>query len=202
MRKDGIAFQSALKVIETIAEDDEEKPARIRTLEETYKKEDVREISGYLGLLSIIANQTQNVDKAKQILEQVKSLFPKIQDGTRSKSAAGVEKEAKSPAQILIELAHANVSQFFKDQHDIAFALITPKKGRRDLIALDSSKFRRLLAKLYYDNNNGIVKTESINSAIQILQANIEYHGQTFTAMSSCSCSPVDLAITDSSILL
>jgi mannitol/fructose-specific phosphotransferase system IIA component len=41
MRKEGISFGSALKVIECIAADDEEKSARIRTLGETYKKEDL-----------------------------------------------------------------------------------------------------------------------------------------------------------------
>jgi O-phosphoseryl-tRNA(Cys) synthetase len=77
MRKEGIAFDSALKVIECIAADDEEKSARIRTLQETYKKQDLDGLSGYAGLLSILINQTQNEEKAKQILEQVKSVFPK-----------------------------------------------------------------------------------------------------------------------------
>jgi hypothetical protein len=70
-------LDSAFKVIECIAADDEEKPARIRTLEETYKKEDLHEICGYSGLLSTLVNQIQSYDKAKQILDEVKSLFPK-----------------------------------------------------------------------------------------------------------------------------
>ncbi|MFL6433014.1 MAG: hypothetical protein ACJ71O_04675, partial [Nitrososphaeraceae archaeon] len=178
MRKEGIAFDSALKVIEGIAADDEEKPARIRTLEETYKKEDLNKVSGYPGLLTILVNQTQNGDKAKQILEQVTSYFPKAQNGKQSKGAAFGE-EQKSESQILLELAHANVSRFFKDQHGIAYALIVRTKGRRELIALENGRFRRFLAKLFYDNNKGIARTEHINNAIQILQANIEYDGQT-----------------------
>jgi hypothetical protein len=51
MRKEGIPFENAFKVIECIAAGDEEKPARIRTLQETYKKEDLNEVSGYAGLL-------------------------------------------------------------------------------------------------------------------------------------------------------
>lgn len=179
MRKSAITFDTAIKVIESIAEDDEEKSARIRTLEETYKKQDLDKVCGYSGLLSIIASQTQNVDKAKQILEQVKSFFPEIHDDNQSKGAQVQEEEQKQPAQILIELAHANVSRFFKDQHGIAFALIVPKEGLRELVALESNKFRRFLVKLFYDNHKGIAKTEHINNAIQILQANIEYHGQT-----------------------
>jgi hypothetical protein len=127
MRKDGIAFQSALKVIEGIAEDDEEKAARIRTLEETYKKQDLHNVSGYSGLLSILMIQTQNEDNAKQILEQVALLFPKPQNGKQVKGASFGE-EQKSEPQILLELAHANVSRFFKDQHGIAFALIVQKE--------------------------------------------------------------------------
>jgi integrase len=59
----GIAFDSALKVIEGIAADDEEKPARIRTLQETYKKEDLDGLSGYAGLLLILINQTNEPSK-------------------------------------------------------------------------------------------------------------------------------------------
>jgi hypothetical protein len=69
MRKEGIPFQSALKVIDCIAADDEEKTARIRTLEETYKKEHLDQVSGYAGLLLVLINQTQN-EQAKQILEE------------------------------------------------------------------------------------------------------------------------------------
>jgi hypothetical protein len=80
MRKEGIPFESALKVIECIAADDEEKPARIRTLQETYQKEHLDKVSGYTGLLTILVNQTQNEEEAKQILKEVKSLFPKTKE--------------------------------------------------------------------------------------------------------------------------
>jgi Bifunctional DNA primase/polymerase, N-terminal len=58
MRKEGIPFESAFKVIECIAADDEEKSARIRTLQETYKKQELGKICGYSGLLSILVSQT------------------------------------------------------------------------------------------------------------------------------------------------
>jgi hypothetical protein len=177
MRKEGIEFDSAMKVIECIAVDDEEKPARIRTLEETYKKQDLDKVCGYSGLLSILVNQTQNEDGAKQILEQVISVFPKIHD---NKQSNGLPSAEKSQSQTLIELAHVNVSRFFKDQHGIAFALAAPVEGRKELIPLESDKFKRYLAKLYYDNNNNsIANKESTNNAIQVLQANVEYNGQT-----------------------
>ncbi|MFL6420086.1 MAG: bifunctional DNA primase/polymerase [Nitrososphaeraceae archaeon] len=86
MKKEGIAFDSALKVIDYIATDDEEKAARIRTLEETYKKQDLDKICGYSGLLSVLINQIQNENSAKQILEEVESAFPKTQDGKKPKT--------------------------------------------------------------------------------------------------------------------
>jgi Bifunctional DNA primase/polymerase, N-terminal len=173
MRKEGVSFQGALRVIESIAADDEEKSARIRTLQETYKKQDMHEICGYSGLFSILLNQTQSEDKARQILDQVIALFP----GEQSKDLPSIE---KSQSQTLIELAHANVSLFFKDQHGVAFALVAPVEGRKELIPLESDKFKRYLSKIYYDNNNNsIANKESVNNAIQILQANIEYNGQT-----------------------
>jgi hypothetical protein len=104
MRKEGISFHTAIKVIETIAADDEEKSARMRTLQETYKKEGLHEISGYLGLLSILVNQTKNEEKAKQILKQVKSLFPKTKDATYSKQYTTRKEEYKSQPSYLVEL--------------------------------------------------------------------------------------------------
>jgi Bifunctional DNA primase/polymerase, N-terminal len=95
MRKEGVTFESGLKVIETIAADDEEKSARIRTLQETYKKEDLDGLSGYAGLLLILINQTRNEENAKQILKQVKSLFPKTKAS---------KEEYKSQRPYLVEL--------------------------------------------------------------------------------------------------
>jgi hypothetical protein len=115
MRKEDISFHGALKVIERIAADDEEKSARIRTLEETYKKEDLDNVCGYSGLFSILLNQTQSEDMTRQLLEQVIALFP----GKQSKDLPSIE---KSQSQNLIELSHTNVSLFFKDQHDITRA--------------------------------------------------------------------------------
>jgi Bifunctional DNA primase/polymerase, N-terminal len=177
MRKEGIAFESSLKVLESIAADDEEKSARIRTLEETYKKQDLDKICGYSGLLSTLINHMKNEDTAKQILAQVESVFPKKQDGMQSKGTVG-EEDHKSPPPLLIELAHSNTSLFFKDQHGTAFALVAPTEGHKALIALESDKFKRYLSKLFYDHNNRwIAKTEHINNAIQIIQANVEYSG-------------------------
>jgi hypothetical protein len=144
MRKEGISFESAFKVIECIAADDEEKPARIRTLEETYKKEDLDKICGYSGLLSTFVNQIQNEDNAKQILEEVKSLFPKT-TGAR-KQCGTTKEEYKSQHQYLTELGKNEEEQkennkkttYVQKYHDGDFYLRKP-------LSLDANHISQLL---------------------------------------------------------
>jgi hypothetical protein len=56
--------------------------------------------------------------------------------------------------------------------------LITQTEEHKELIPLESDRFKRYLAKLF-DNNKGIAIKEHFNNAIQIIQANVEYGGQT-----------------------
>jgi hypothetical protein len=55
LRKLGILLEDAEEIIIELAKDDEEKHNRIRTLHETYKKEDLDEIAGYSGLLKLLS---------------------------------------------------------------------------------------------------------------------------------------------------
>ena len=84
MRKEGILFESALKVIESIAADDEEKPDRIRTLQETYKKQNLDKVCGYSGLLQYL--QIKHKMKTGQNKYWIKSisLFPKVYNGKQN----------------------------------------------------------------------------------------------------------------------
>jgi hypothetical protein len=175
MRKEGIPFESALKVIETIAEDDEEKSARIRTLRETYKKEDLNGLSGYAGLLLILINQTRNEENAKQILKQVKLLFPKTKAS---------KKESRHPS--LVELdkdgeEKDKKTNYIQKHHDgdlLAeaiiigrkpyFAVAAPKVGNpdqvsitlQDSIQVDENTILRPLELTSYINKPYIFKSE------------------------------------------
>jgi hypothetical protein len=180
MRKEGVTFESALKVIETIAADDEEKSARIRTLQETYKKEDLDGLSGYAGLLLILINQTRNEENAKQILKQVKSLFPKTK--------ASKEKY-KSQRPYLVELDkhweekenNNKKTTYIQKHHDgdlLAeaiiigrkpyFAVAAPKVGNpeqvsitlQDSIQVDETTVLRPLELISYINKPYIFKSE------------------------------------------
>ena len=70
-------------------------------------------------------------------------------------------------------------------------------EGHKELIALESDRFKRYLAKLFYDNNNNNNNNNNnrsvsiipvFNNAIQIVQANIEYDGQTIPLSLRVAC--------------
>lgn len=87
--------------------------------------------------------------------------------------------QSQTNASILVEIAKNNTKQFFKDQYGTAFAIVRIV-DHNEIISLESSRFKRLLSKLFYDNNDhGVAGTDSINSAIQILQAIAEYESPT-----------------------
>jgi hypothetical protein len=72
LRKKSVAIESANKVIQHIAEGDDEKSKRFRTLEETYAKEDLGSIKGYSGLLATLTDLLQGDKKnASNILKKV-----------------------------------------------------------------------------------------------------------------------------------
>src|ERR671918_392878 len=76
LRKEGIAIESARKIVEGLAEVDEELHDRIATLEDTYSKETPDQVKGYQGLLQIFEAQLGSADQAQQILKEVQDVFP------------------------------------------------------------------------------------------------------------------------------
>ena len=76
LRKLGVSLEAAEELINELAKDDEEKGNRIRTLHETYKKQDLDEIAGYSGLLKLLSYDC-NEDDAKEKLKKVKEIIDK-----------------------------------------------------------------------------------------------------------------------------
>lgn len=74
LRKEGIVVDDARKIVEGIDGEDGEKTARLRTLEETYKKEDLIDVKGYSGLLEILTNELQDKIQARKLLDDVQGL--------------------------------------------------------------------------------------------------------------------------------
>ena len=163
-----------------MAENDEEKQARFRTVGETYKKQDLNGISGYSGLLSILTGQLQSQAKASELLNEVRSLFP---EQTPNKIIVTAEQEgevAEKVSQILIKLAKTNTKKLFKDQYGKGCAKIH-LKDHSEIVSLDSSKFKYFLSKLYYDHTGRgkVANQESVNDAIRVLYSEIFFEDNT-----------------------
>lgn len=89
------------------------------------------------------------------------------------------DKGIRSAADVLVKLAVENTSLLFKDQYSIAHAQIHVA-DHDEIIRVESSKFKRHLARLFYEKNqNKVINSESITNAIQVIQAKAEYEGQT-----------------------
>ena len=88
MRKEGIEYESARKLIKSLAESDEEIQARFRTLDETYEKQDLEKICGYSGLLNILEQATADSSIAKNILNKI---FQIIRGKTNDSAGGNIE---------------------------------------------------------------------------------------------------------------
>src|SRR5918994_7664703 len=85
----------------------------------------------------------------------------------------------QSAADVLVEVATDNAKSLFKDQYGTAYAQVHII-DHDEIIKVESNKFKRFLARLFYDKvRKKVVNAEAINNAVQILQAKAEYEGQT-----------------------
>ncbi len=91
--------------------------------------------------------------------------------------------EGSSNAKILVDLASlkVNTERFFKDQYGRAYAAVRLGNNRHLVIMpLKSSKYKHYLAKLFRDHSKGeIIGEEAINNAINSLDADAEFDGET-----------------------
>ena len=102
-------------------------------------------------------------------------LIPDPEDGVSTTSAKSAKMIAPNVAGLVIDLAVEKTKVFFKDQYETHYALVT-MSDHDEVIRLESGKFKRYLAKLYYDTyENRVANPDAIGSAIQILQAKAEY---------------------------
>jgi hypothetical protein len=105
------------------------------------------------------------------ISENWANLIPNPEDGVSGGSSNTIKSVMPvNVAGLLIDLATEKTKVFFKDQHDTHYALVT-MSDHNEVIRLESGKFKRYLAKLYYDTfENRVANTDAIGNAIQILQ--------------------------------
>jgi hypothetical protein len=117
-------------------------------------------------------------EELKQYQEQKQSEKQEQKDEDKEGSENGNGK-IHSAAEVLVELASGNAKLLFKDQYGIAHAEVQTGE-HNEIIKIESSRFKRYLARLFYDKvRKKVVNADSIANAIQVLQAKAEYDGPT-----------------------
>jgi hypothetical protein len=169
LRKEGVTIESACKVIEGLVNRDEEKQSRLRTLQETYAKDNLSSIKGYSGLLTLLSEQLEDEQKAHQILKRVEGILLPVT--TEKKKKKEEEKEEKED---ILDLVKKNCLEFFIDQHGSPYAAIKVN-DHIEAMYLHGRRFKNWLCKRYYDATNRLLGSESLTSVLNILKAEAEF---------------------------
>jgi len=190
LRKEGIAIESARKIVEGLAEVDEELHDRIATLEDTYSKETPDQVKGYQGLLEILEAQLGSADLALQILKEVQDVFPEnrlmLHDSAASDLAelsahndAGGGNKLPSASELAIGLVDKRAILYFKDEY--ATPHIKVKVGEHtETMPVGSSRFELYVSKVFYDEmDEQVLKAESLNEIVRVLTARTVFDGVT-----------------------
>jgi hypothetical protein len=189
LRKEGIALESARKVIEGLtADNDEELYDRLATLEDTYSKESLNEVKGYQGLVEILEAQLGSADLARQILKEVQDVFPdnKPEDNAARSSADSDTRTDKSggnklpsASEIAIGLVNERAVLYFKDEYDTPHIKVNVG-DHTEIMPIGSSRFELYVSKVFYDEMDGqVLKTESLSEVVRILTARTVFDGIT-----------------------
>ena len=176
LRKEGITLESAHKVIEELAENDEELHDRLITLNDTYQKNSFDDIRGFSGLVEILTAQVGSEQTARQILKEIQSILPiqaKSSENNnnaredRTETADGNDADEPTPsrtkkiAKKLIDLVDLNCPLLFVDQYNKphVWATVVTATGLsyREVIPIESKRFETYISGLYYANTDGEV---------------------------------------------
>ena len=171
LRKLGISLEDAEEFVNELAKDDEEKSNRIRTLNETYKKQDVDEIAGYSGLLKLL-NYDCKASDAKEKLKKVKKIIDKI-FGTSKDNKKEKEDEKDEEKIDIIPLIKEYYVDLFVDQFNKPFIAIKIN-GHAETLGLDSQRFKNWIYRFFYENT-GKIKSEQVENTIKVLESKAEF---------------------------
>jgi len=201
LRKQGITLESARKVVEELAENDEELHDRLTTLNDTYQKNSFDDIRGFSGLVEMLTAQLGSEQTATQILKEIQNILPiqaKRSENNnnndaredRTETSAGNDAEEPTPsrtkkiAKKLIDLVDLNCPLLFVDQYNKphVWATVVTATGLsyREVIPIESKRFETYISGLYYTNTDGeVANREAISDTIRILAAKALYENQT-----------------------
>ncbi|HEX6281376.1 MAG TPA: DNA polymerase domain-containing protein [Nitrososphaera sp.] len=193
LRKEGITLESACKVVEELAENDEELHDRLTTLNDTYQKNNYDDIRGFSGLVDLLTAQVGSEQTTRQILKEVQNLLP-IQAKSVENNNSNAREErtetsdnnndsdeltpsrTKKIAKKLIDLVSLNCPLLFVDQynkpHVWATVVTTSGHSYRDVIPIESRRFETYISGLYYLNSDGeVANKEAVADTVRILAA-------------------------------
>jgi hypothetical protein len=188
LRKEGITIESARKVIEELADKDEELSDRLATLEDTYNKESSGELKGYQGLLEILEAQPSSAQVAHQILKEVQDVFPEnsllhnnnapgYSDAYQDGGGGGTK--SPSASELAIGLLDQRTVLYFKDEYGTPH-IKTQVGEHTEIMSVGSSRFELYVSKIFYDEMDGqVLKAESLNEVVRILTARTLFDGVT-----------------------
>jgi hypothetical protein len=187
-RKEGITIESARKVIEGLAaEDDEELHDRLATLEDTYNKKNLNEVRGYHGILQILEAQLGSADLAQQILKEIQDVFPEnslLHDNTAVGESDAYDdarggNKLPSASELAIGLVYKRAILYFKDEYGTPH--IKVKVGdHTEIMPVASSRFELYVSKVFYDEmDKQVLKAESLSEVVRILTARTVFDGIT-----------------------
>ena len=163
LRKRGVEIEYAKKVISLLSEEDEERQDRIRTLQETYAKDNLSTIKGYSGLLALLTEQLQDEQKAYDTLKRVEKIFPDKD-----------EKDEKDEKEDTLQLVNKNCSEFFLDQYGLPYAAVR-LIDHVETMSINGKRFRNWVCKTKYDATNALLSSETLTSVLNILKAKAEF---------------------------
>jgi hypothetical protein len=115
-------------------------------------------------------------EEDEQLAYERNELLEKTMSMGTSESGGGPPRPRMPPSDRLAGLANENIPLLFKDQHDIAHAVIQIK-NHFEIAQIESGRFKRYLSRLYYDNEHQVIKSESITNVVHVIQAKAEYEG-------------------------
>jgi hypothetical protein len=87
--------------------------------------------------------------------------------------------DTRPNSEVLMELASEHIELLFRDQNGATHAAVRIN-DHREILPVETSRFRRYLAKLFWDEYKKAIGAEAIQNASMILQAKAEYESETY----------------------
>jgi hypothetical protein len=108
----------------------------------------------------------------------VNNYLTDVQQGSKKKKSEDKE-DVKTNAELLMDLAAEHVNPLFKDQNGSGHAAVRIS-DHIEILPVDNSRFKRYLAKLFWDKYQKVVGSEALANAINVLQAKADHEGETY----------------------